>query len=106
MLWRLHRCARIVVSLRYHLGEMAPEKMVDYLVDEVGLERDGATSEVRRYLRGGYGPLYQCGYLVGALQIWRLREELGRRRQDDGPRVSTTRCSRKARSRSSSPARP
>jgi uncharacterized protein (DUF885 family) len=76
MLWRLHRCARIVVSLRYHLGEMSPEKMVDHLVDEVGLERDGATSEVRRYLRGGYGPLYQCGYLVGALQIWRLREEL------------------------------
>jgi uncharacterized protein (DUF885 family) len=77
MFWRLHRCARIVVSLRYHLGEMAPEKMVDYLVDEVGLERDGATSEVRRYLRGGYGPLYQCGYLIGALQIQRLREELG-----------------------------
>jgi hypothetical protein len=77
LFWRLHRCARIVVSLRYHLGEMTPEKMVDYLVDEVGLEKDGATAEVRRYVRGGYGPLYQCGYLVGALQIWKLREELG-----------------------------
>jgi uncharacterized protein (DUF885 family) len=76
MLWRLHRCARIVVSLRYHLGQMEPAKMVDYLVDEVGLERDGATSEVRRYVRGGYGPLYQCGYLIGAIQIQKLREEL------------------------------
>jgi uncharacterized protein (DUF885 family) len=76
ILWRLHRCARIVVSLRYHLGDMTPDEMVTYLVDEVGLERDGATAEVRRYLRGGYGPLYQCGYLVGALQLWRLREEL------------------------------
>jgi uncharacterized protein (DUF885 family) len=58
------------------MGQVTPDKMVDHLVDHVGLERDGATAEVRRYLRGGYGPLYQCGYLVGALQIWRLREEL------------------------------
>jgi hypothetical protein len=76
LLWRLHRAARIIVSLRYHLGDMAPPAMVDFLVDQVGLERDGARAEVRRYLRGGYGPLYQCGYLVGALQIWRLREEM------------------------------
>lgn len=77
LFWRLHRCARVVVSLRYHLGEMTPERMVAYLVDEVGLEKDGATAEVRRYVRGGYGPLYQCGYLIGAIQIRKLGEELG-----------------------------
>ncbi|MEE9394610.1 MAG: DUF885 family protein [Planctomycetota bacterium] len=76
LFWRLHRCARVIVSLRFHLGEMEPKAMVDYLCECVGLERDGATAEVRRYIGGVYSPLYQCGYLIGGLQLWRLREEL------------------------------
>ena len=46
-----------------------PEAMVDYLVDRIGLERHGATSEVRRYVGDSYGPLYQCGYLIGGIRI-------------------------------------
>ncbi len=76
LFWRMHRAARIVVSLKFHLGEMEPEAMIDFLVDRVGHERDGATSEVRRYIAGNYSPLYQCGYLVGGLQLWALRGEL------------------------------
>lgn len=75
LLWRMHRCARVVVSLGYHMGTMRPPEMVDHLVQRVGLEKDGATAEVRRYLSGGYGPLYQCGYLIGALQLRELRKE-------------------------------
>jgi uncharacterized protein (DUF885 family) len=50
--------------------------MIDYLVDVVGFERDGAEGEVRRWTGGGYGPLYQCAYLIGGLQLRALHEEL------------------------------
>jgi uncharacterized protein (DUF885 family) len=75
LFWRRHRCARILVTLRFHLGEWTPQQMVDYLVETVGLERDGAEGEVRRYLAGGYGPLYQAAYMLGGLQLRALHRE-------------------------------
>jgi uncharacterized protein (DUF885 family) len=74
--WRMHRCARIVFSLSYHLGTMTPSQCIDYLVDKVGFERDNAAAEVRRSFSGGYGPLYQLSYMMGGLQLWSLRKEL------------------------------
>jgi uncharacterized protein (DUF885 family) len=76
LFWRMHRAARIIVSLKFHLGQMKPDEMVDFLVDRVGHERLGATSEVRRYIGGGYSPLYQCGYMIGGLQLRALHHEL------------------------------
>ncbi len=35
-----------------------------------------AAAEVRRSVMGGYGPLYQCAYMLGALQFRALRKEL------------------------------
>jgi len=76
LFWRMHRCARIIVSLKFHLGKMTPKEMVDFLVDRVSHEKFGATSEVRRFITGGYSPLYQCGYMIGGLQLRALRKEL------------------------------
>ena len=76
LFWRVHRCARIIVSLGYHLGTMAPAEMVDFLVKRVGHEPDGATAEVRRYIGGDYGPLYQAAYMLGGLQLRALYREL------------------------------
>lgn len=76
LFWRVHRCARIIVSIGFHLGTMQPSEMVDFLVKRVGHEADGATAEVRRYIGGGYGPLYQAAYMVGGLQIRALYREL------------------------------
>ena len=73
LFWRMHRCARIIVSLKYHLGRMQPKEMIDLLVDRVGHERFGATSEVRRFIV--YPPLYQCGYMLGAMQLRALHKE-------------------------------
>ncbi|MDX2146360.1 MAG: DUF885 family protein [Planctomycetota bacterium] len=75
LFWRAHRCARIVVSLKFHLGEMAPAEMIDYLVREVGHERANATSEVRRFVGPDYSPLYQCAYMIGGLQLRALHRE-------------------------------
>jgi uncharacterized protein (DUF885 family) len=76
LFWRKHRCARIVFSLRYHLGEWTPQQCIDYLVERVGHERANATAEVRRSIVGNYGPLYQAGYMLGGLQIRALQREL------------------------------
>ncbi|MGA2585526.1 MAG: DUF885 family protein [Candidatus Aminicenantales bacterium] len=76
LFWRMHRCARIVFSLKFHLGEWSPQECIDYLVDKVGHERENATAEVRRSFGGGYGPLYQAAYLIGALQMRELRREI------------------------------
>ena len=76
LFWRMHRAARIVVSLKFHLGQMTPKEMVDFLVERVGHERFGATSEVRRFIAGDYAPLYQCGYMIGGLQLRALQDEL------------------------------
>ena len=76
LFWRVHRCARIIVSLGFHLGTMKPTEMVDFLVKRVGHEPDGATAEVRRYIGGDYGPLYQAAYMLGGLQLRALYKEL------------------------------
>ena len=75
LFWRSHRCARIIVTLKFHLEMMKPREMVDFLVTRIGHESSAAEAEVRRYLGGDYGPLYQCAYMLGGLQIRALRKE-------------------------------
>jgi uncharacterized protein (DUF885 family) len=76
LFWRMHRCARIIVTLNFHLGQMQPDDMVKFLIERVGHEKFGATSEVRRFIKGDYSPLYQCGYMLGGLQLIALHKEL------------------------------
>jgi hypothetical protein len=76
LFWRMHRCARIIFSLNYHLGNMTPQECIDLLVDKVGHERANAEAEVRRSFEGSYGPLYQIAYMIGALEIYALRDEM------------------------------
>jgi hypothetical protein len=76
LFWRIHRNARIIFSLKYHLGEMSPQECIDFLVEEVGHERANAEAEVRRSFEGAYGPLYQISYMVGGLQMMALRNEV------------------------------
>ncbi|CAN5856712.1 hypothetical protein BH24ACI5_BH24ACI5_19370 [soil metagenome] len=86
LFWRMHRAARIVFSLKFHMGQWSPQECIDFLVEEVGHERDNATAEVRRSFVGGYGPLYQAAYLLGGLQIRGMRREIvdsGQRTEKD-----------------------
>lgn len=76
LFWRMHRSARIIFSLNYHLGNMTPQESIDFLVDRVGHERANAEAEVRRSFTGNYGPLYQIAYMIGGLQFKSLKEEL------------------------------
>ncbi len=76
LFWRMHRCARIIFSLNYHLGKWTPQQCIDFLVDRVGHERANAEGEVRRSFTANYGPLYQLAYMVGAFQFYALKKEL------------------------------
>ncbi|RZM24030.1 MAG: DUF885 family protein, partial [Pedobacter sp.] len=76
LFWRMHRCARIIFSLNYHLGKWSPEQCVDFLVDRVGHEPANAEGEVRRSFEGGYSPLYQIAYMIGGLQLMAMKNEL------------------------------
>ncbi len=76
LFWRMHRCARIIFSLRFHMGQMTSKQCIDFLVDRVGHERDNATAEVRRSFAGSYGALYQAAYMLGGLQVRAMRREL------------------------------
>ncbi|MEP7337697.1 MAG: DUF885 family protein [Acidobacteriota bacterium] len=76
LFWRMHRCARIIFSLSFHLEKMTPQECIDLLVKRVGHEVDNAMAEVRRSFAGSYGPLYQAAYLLGGMQIHSLHKEL------------------------------
>ncbi|MFA7003060.1 MAG: DUF885 family protein [Verrucomicrobiia bacterium] len=76
LFWRMNRAARIIVSLKFHLGQMKPAEMVEFLVNRVGHEKLGATSEVRRFVIAP--PLYQAGYMLGGLQLRALHDEMVR----------------------------
>jgi uncharacterized protein (DUF885 family) len=76
LFWRAHRCARIIFSLKFHLGEWTPQQCIDFLVERVGHERASATGEVRRSFNGSYPPLYQAGYMLGAMQLRGLYAQL------------------------------
>jgi uncharacterized protein (DUF885 family) len=76
LFWRMHRCARIIFSLKFHLEEMSPQECIEFLVKRVGHERENATAEVRRSFDTSYGPLYQAAYLLGGLQLRALHHEL------------------------------
>ncbi len=76
LFWRMHRCARIILSLNYHLGKWTPQQCIDFLVDRVGHERANAESEVRGYFRRTDYALYQIAYMMGGIQLYALKKEL------------------------------
>ena len=76
LVWRMHRSARIIFTMNFHLGRWTPKQCVQSLIDNVGFEPDNATAEVRRSFDGSVGPLYQSAYLLGALQFRAMHKEL------------------------------
>ncbi len=76
LFWHMHRCARIIFSFQFHLGNWTPQQCIDFLVDKVGHERANAESEIRGPLSGNSNPLYQIAYLTGGREFYALKKEL------------------------------
>jgi len=75
LVWRMHRCARIVFSLSFHLKRMTAVECVQFLMDRVGFDKANAEGEVRRSFNGSYPPL-PVRLHAGALQFYALHKEL------------------------------
>jgi hypothetical protein len=76
LVWRMHRSARVIFTMNFHLGKWTPQQCVQYLIDNVGFDSENDLAEVRRSFDGSVGPLYQSAYLLGALQFRELHHEL------------------------------
>jgi uncharacterized protein (DUF885 family) len=55
---------------------MTALESVLFLMERVGFDRANAEGEVRRSFNGSYPPIYQCAYMLGALQFYALHKEL------------------------------
>ena len=76
LVWRMHRSARVIFTMNFHLGNWTPQQCVQFLIDNVGFESENSLAEVRRSFDGSVGPLYQCAYLMGGLQFRAMHHEL------------------------------
>jgi len=76
LVWRMHRSARVIFTMNFHLGKWTPQQCVQFLIENVGFESENSLAEVRRSFDGSVGPLYQCAYLMGALQFRAMHHEL------------------------------
>src|SRR5436190_16055391 len=70
--WRLQRAARILLDVRLHTGAITYDDAVKFLVDEVKLNKPQAESSVNAYSQS---PTYFPTYLLGMLEIHRIREK-------------------------------
>lgn len=75
LFWRMHRCARVLFSLKFHLGEMTAAECVEFLVQKCGHEPANAHAEIRRSVGNRYPPLYQLAYQIGGMQVRSLFRE-------------------------------
>jgi len=67
------RAARIIIDIKLHFGQMSFDKAVRFLMKEVGMEKDNAIAEVKRYTKN---PSYQLSYLIGKYLIKKLKREI------------------------------
>jgi uncharacterized protein (DUF885 family) len=70
------RAARLVVDPGLHVLGWSRERAIDYMLAHTVLSREGATSEVDRYI---INPGQATAYMTGRLEIIRLRSEAERR---------------------------
>jgi uncharacterized protein (DUF885 family) len=70
---RLWRTARVIVDPSIHTGKMTYDDAVNFMVNEVGLERSAAEAEVNRYTTW---PTQAPSYIIGWLEIEKLKQEM------------------------------
>ena len=69
--WRLQRAARVVLDVSLHAGKMSYDDAVRFLVEKVRMNREQAIGSVTDYTKM---PTYFPSYLLGMLEIVRIRE--------------------------------
>ncbi len=95
LFWRMHRCARISLSLRFHLNQQSPSQMVEFLVSRVGHERSAAEAEVSPLGQRRLRPAISSGIHAGRPATKILAPPIGRLRTDVQSRIPRRGVTRK-----------
>jgi uncharacterized protein (DUF885 family) len=80
--WRLQRAARVLLDVSLHTGKMSFAEAVGFLVQKVRMNEEQAIGSVTDYTKM---PTYFPSYLLGMLEIVRIREKFRARL---GPRFT------------------
>ena len=75
LFWRMHRCARIIFSLSYHLGNWTPQQCINFLVDPLAMSSANAEGRNTPFFHGVRAALPDC-QAIGGLQFMALKREL------------------------------
>jgi uncharacterized protein (DUF885 family) len=70
MIWR---AARIIVDIGIHTGKMSFNEAVNFMIKQIGMEKDAAIAEVKRYTAS---PTYQLSYLLGKHLLKQLKADV------------------------------
>jgi uncharacterized protein (DUF885 family) len=70
---QLWRACRVIIDVELHLGKMSFQDAVRMLVNVAKLEESSAIGEVKRYTQN---PTQPMSYMVGKMEILKLREQL------------------------------
>ena len=70
--WRLQRAARVILDVSLHTGKISYDDAVKFLVEKVRMNKEQAEGSVTDYTKM---PTYFPSYLLGMLEIARIREK-------------------------------
>jgi uncharacterized protein (DUF885 family) len=73
------RAARVIIDVNLSTGKMSFDEAVDMLVAEVGMSKEEAEGEIKRYTQM---PSYNISYLLGKHLIKELKSRLGKKLGD------------------------
>ena len=75
----LFRAARIIVDVKLHTGQMTLDEAVNWMAGELDSDTTWIRVEVNRYT---LSPTIQMSYLIGKLEILKLRDALMKKEGD------------------------
>ncbi|MFX0171935.1 MAG: DUF885 domain-containing protein [Candidatus Hodarchaeota archaeon] len=68
---QLWRAVRIIVDIKLHTGQMTFEEAKEFMINEVGMDENAVTAELKWYT---LSPGYPLSYLLGKFMILELRD--------------------------------
>lgn len=71
------RAARIVADVKLHTGQISYEECVNWMIDTLDIDTDSGKEYIRNQVRlYTHRPTYQMSYLIGKLEILKLRDTM------------------------------
>ncbi len=73
---QLWRAVRIIVDIKIHTGQMTFDEAKEFMIQEIGMDKNAVVGELRWYTAG---PGYPLSYLLGKLLLLEVRDHVKKR---------------------------